>query len=140
MQKHSGGHMNWMKPMFTEVPIDLSGLGDMRQLSDAELKIELENRGYSFKKKFQIKSSYLQREIGDSDVVISVGQNIADFNGYIELNTGASFLCNEMKEPRTTNELEEALEKEFHIPHKQAVEDVLDFLIVLREKDMVIVS
>lgn len=139
MQKHSGGHMNWMKPMFAEVPIDLSGLGDMRQLSDAELKIELENRGYSFKKKFQIKSSYLQREIGDSDVVISVGQNIADFNGF-ELNTGASFLCNEMKEPRTTNELEEALENELHIPHKQAVEDVLDFLKDLREKDMVIVS
>lgn len=114
MQKHSGGHMNWMKPMFTEVPIDLSGLGDMRQLSDAELKIELENRVYSFKKKFQIKSSYLQREI--------------------------DFLCNEMKGPRTTNELEEALENEFHIPHKQAVEDVLDFLKDLLEKDMVIVS
>ncbi len=116
-KKHRGGHMmkhDWMKPMFTEVPIDLSGLGDMRQLSDAELKIELENRGYSFKKKFQIKSSYLQREI--------------------------DFLCNEMKEPRTTNELEEALENEFHIPHKQAVEDVLDFLKDLREKDMVIVS
>ncbi|MDO5410062.1 MAG: PqqD family protein [Lachnospiraceae bacterium] len=130
----------WANPAFKFVPMDLSGLGDVNQLSDAELKIELENRGYQFKKKFQLKDCYLQREIGDSDVLISVGENIADFNGYIELTTGAAFLCRELKEPHTTKELEKALEDEFHIPHKQAVEDVLNFLSELQEKDMVVIS
>lgn len=36
---------DWMKSMFTKVLIDLSRLGDMRKLSDAELKITMKNIG-----------------------------------------------------------------------------------------------
>ena len=130
----------WTSPVFVSQPIDLSGLGDVNQLSDAELKIELEKRGKTFSKRFQIKSCYLLRQIGGSNVLVSVGENIVNFNGYIELNVGASFLCKEMKEPRTASELEKALEDEFQLPHSKAVEDVLEFLKELQEKDMVMVS
>lgn len=90
--------------------------------------------------KFQMKSSYLQRKIVDSDVLISVGENIADFNGYIELNTSAAFLCNELKASRTVEELAAAFQDKFQISYEQAMEDVQEFLAELRQKDMVIVS
>lgn len=43
-------------------------------------------------KRFQSKSTFVHRRVADSNVLISVGQNIANFNGYIELNTSADFL------------------------------------------------
>lgn len=91
-------------------------------------------------KKFQSKSDYIHRRIADSDVLISVGGNIANFNGYIELNASAAFLWDEMKEPRTATDLEKSLEKHFDVSHEQAVEDVLYFLKELQENDMVNVS
>lgn len=123
--------------MICVTPFDLSSLGDVTELSDAELKIRLEQGGYVFRKKFQAKPDYIHRQIMDSDVLISVGGNIANFNGYIELNSSAALLWDEMKTPRTTSELEAALEARFGIPHEQAVEDVLDFLKELQDHDMV---
>lgn len=127
-------------PTVSIIPFDVKKLGDITKLSDAELKIKLNEGGYFFTKKFQMKNNFIQRRIADSEVLISVGKNIADFNGYIELNASAAFLCNELKEPRMISELEQALEKEFEISHVQAVEDVLEFLKELQKKEMVMVS
>lgn len=88
-------------------------------------------------KTFQTKKSYVHRKVADKDVLISVGRNIANFNGYIELNASAAFLWEEMKEPRTVAELEQALEKQFDLPHEQAAEDVHDFLEELQKQAMV---
>ena len=115
-------------------------LGDTSRLSDAELKIRLEDAGYEFKKKYRVSENYIHRRIADNDVLISVGENIANFNGYIELNSSAAFLWNEMKEPHTSSELEKALEEHFDLSHLKAVEDVRDFLKELQENDMVLVS
>lgn len=91
-------------------------------------------------KKFQMKDCYIHRQIAGSDVLISVGGNIANFNGYIELNASAAFLVDEMKEPRTAEELEQALENEFDISRERVSEDVLGFLNELQEHDMVTIS
>ncbi|MGN0204723.1 MAG: PqqD family protein [Coprococcus sp.] len=130
----------WSTPSLSVVPCDIEKLGDINALSDAELKIKLEENGYSFKRTFQSKCNYVHRRIADSEVLISIGENIANFNGYIELNASAAFLWEEMKEPRTASELEQALEQRFNIPHMRAVEDVLDFLKELQDHDMVLVS
>lgn len=130
----------WTEPKMSVQQVDLDKVGDMSQLSDAELKIRLEEAGYEFKKKYQASENYIHRRIADNDVLISVGENIANFNGYIELNSSAAFLWNEMKEPRTSSELEKALEEHFDLPHEKSVEDVLDFLKELQENDMVLVS
>lgn len=128
------------EPKLSEIPFDAGTLKDVKTMSDAELKIVLEKGGYRFSKKFQSKSDYIHRRIADNDVLISVGENIANFNGYIELNSSAAFLWSEMKEPRTSGELEKALEEHFNLPHEKAVEDVLDFLKELQKNDMVLVS
>ena len=130
----------WSAPTELTVLIDKGTLTDVEKMSDAELKNGLEKGGYSFTKTFQSKGDYVHRRIVDNDVLISVGENIANFNGYIELNISAAFLWDEMKEPRTASELEKALEEHFNLPHDKAVEDVLDFLKELQENDMVIVS
>ncbi len=120
-----------------EIPFNTSTLKDAETMSDAELKITLEKGGYKFSKKFQSKRDYVHRRIADNDVLISVGENIANFNGYIELNSSTAFLWDEMKEPRTSGELEKLLEEHFHLSHEKAVEDVIDFLNKLKEHDMV---
>lgn len=135
MMKHE-----WSKPAFTVVPMDLSGLGDVNQLSDAELKIELEKRGYQFKKKYQASRDFMHKVIADSDVLISIGSNIADFNGYIEINESAAALWDAMQEPCELGQLEKVLEEKYGLPHETAVEDVLDFVNVLMETEMVQVS
>ena len=71
----------WQSPDMTISPMDLSELGDVNQLSDAELKIKLEQAGYKFQKKYQASSNYIYRKIDETEVLISVGSNIANFNG-----------------------------------------------------------
>lgn len=130
----------WSAAGISVIPFDIEQLGDVRELSNAELKLKIEQGGYVFTKKFQTKAQFVHRQIAGGDVLISVGENIANFNGYIEINSSASFLWEEMKEPRTANQLEQALERKYHLSHEQAVEDVLDFLQILQEHDMVLVS
>ena len=130
----------WAEPKMSVQQVDMDKLGDTSQLADAKLKIRLEEAGYEFKKKYQASENYIHRRIAENDVLISVGENIANFNGYIELNSSAAFLWNELKEPRTSSELEKALEEHFDLPHLKAVEDVQDFLKELKENDMVLVS
>lgn len=127
----------WIDPKLSEIPFDRSTLKNAETMSDPELKIMLEKGGYKFSKKFQTKSDYVHRRIADNEVLISIGENIANFNGYIELNSSAAFLWDEMKEPRTSGELEKLLEEHFHLSHEKAAEDVIDFLNKLKEHDMV---
>lgn len=86
---------------------------------------------------YQVKNCYIHRNIAGNNVLISVGENIANFNGYIELNDSASFLWEQLKEPKSVSELEQALADTFDIARKTAAEDVKDFLGELLEHDMV---
>lgn len=76
----------WSTPLMSVDPVDLSKLSDVSQLSDAELKIE--SAGYQFQKTYQASQDYIYRKIAGADVLISVGSNIANFNGYGCYSTG----------------------------------------------------
>ena len=102
--------------------------------------MRLEECGHRFRNTFQAKDCYIHRKIGDSDVLISIGQNIADFNGYIELNATAALLGETLQEPSTASDLEQVLESNYDISHQQAKEDILDFLKLLQRHDMVIIQ
>lgn len=130
----------WKSPVMSVTPVDLNKLGDINQLSDAELKIKLEQAGYKFQKIYQASDDYIHRQIAGSDVLISVGSNIANFNGYIELNKSAVVLWKKLQNPCQLNELEQVLEETFGISHETAVEDVLDFLKELQDHNMVVVQ
>lgn len=89
---------------------------------------------------FQVKNNFVHRTVAGSEVLISIGSNIANFNGYVEMNPSAAYLWEAMKEPKTAAQLEQALEEKFCISHEQAAEDVQDFLKELQEHDMVLVQ
>ena len=88
-------------------------------------------------KTYQVKIGYIHRKVAGADVLISVGGNVANFNGYIQLNPAASFLWDQMKAPATCEELAGKLAETFEIDFEQAREDVLDFLKELEDHDMV---
>ncbi len=109
---------------------------DASRLSDAELKMSMEQSGYHFSKTYQANENFIYRKIADSDVLISVGENIADFNGYVQLNESAAFLWNELQQPKTMDQLEQALQKKYDLSYEKTVEDVIDFLNQLYENNM----
>lgn len=88
-------------------------------------------------KLFRAKSGFIHRKVANEDVLISVGSGIANFNGYILLNPTASFLWDMLKEPRSIQELGEAVAEEFEVSLAEAKADVTEFIHMLSDKGMV---
>lgn len=89
--------------------------------------------------KFHVDSlSFIHRKVAGEDILVSVGENVANFNGYIQLNVAAAFLWDEMKSEKTISELETALAKQFDIDSESAHRDTEEFLGQLLERGMVI--
>ena len=81
--------------------------------------------------------AFIHRKIAAEHVLISVGDNIATFNGYIQLNESAAFLWDSLKHKKTVSELENALFQEYELDMEKAHEDVARFLHMLLENGMV---
>jgi len=82
------------------------------------------------------RGSYIHRKVAGSDVLVSVGANVARFNGYIELNPAGALIWEALKEPKTLQQLADALCAEFGIDGETARVDAGDFLQELLENDM----
>ena len=80
---------------------------------------------------YQVKPGFIHRHIGDVDVVISIGENVADFNGYMTLNETASFLWDALTTPKSAEELTALLYDEFDVTVEEARADVDEFLTAL---------
>ena len=87
--------------------------------------------------KYQASPNFIHRKITGLDVLISVGENIADFNGYIQLNASAAFLWDALQQPRTPEELEQLLAGQFGITREVAAADAAEFLRDLTAHGMV---
>lgn len=86
---------------------------------------------------FQTKQDYIHRKIAQVDVLIGIGDNVADFNGYITLNETAAFLWEQMSDPKTVTQLVEALTGEFAVEQPQAQTDVQQLLESLLEQKLI---
>ena len=89
--------------------------------------------------KYKALDHFIHRDIAGADVLISVGSNIADFNGYIQLNKTAAALWERLQEPCSQEELIQFLQEKYDITRECAGKDVRDFLDELREHEMVAV-
>ena len=89
-------------------------------------------------KYYQTKDCYLHRKIAGQDILISLGGNIANFNGYVALNDTASCLWDAMAEPAGKEKLAQALVEEFAVSQADAQADVEEFLAMLLEKEMIV--
>lgn len=87
--------------------------------------------------RYQAADGFVHRQVAGSDVLISVGANVANFNGYITLNPTASFLWDALAQLRTAGELETLLTAEFDVSAEIAHRDVMLFLEMLQRNEMV---
>ena len=88
--------------------------------------------------RYRVAEGFVHRQVAGNDVLISVGANVANFNGYITLNPTASFLWGALTQPRTADELTNLLTEEFDVSGETAKKDVVSFLDMLRRNGMVV--
>lgn len=84
----------------------------------------------------KIKEGFILRKIANNDMVVPIGNNIADFNGIISLNESAAFLWKRLKEGAELQQLAETLTKEYNINREQAEVDAEDFIERLQKAEL----
>ena len=84
----------------------------------------------------KIKDGFILRKIANSDMVVPVGNNIADFNGIISLNETAAFLWSSLKEGTEIPLMVDALIEEYDISRILATEDVEHFVTKLQQANI----
>ena len=89
-------------------------------------------------RKYVTNPCYLHRKIAGEDILISVGGNIANFNGYVRLNATSSFLWDRMTDAKTVEQLIAALVSEFEVSEDLARKDVTELIQTLLEKEMIL--
>lgn len=87
--------------------------------------------------KYLAGENFILRKVAGTYALISIGANIANFNGYIQLNETAAFLWQQMKSPKTLDELVTALTAEFEVSAEEARADVEELLEQLVQEEMV---
>ena len=86
---------------------------------------------------YQTKPGFVHRKIADVDVLISIGGNVADFNGYITLNETCAFLWDLMAEPKSSEQLVQSLCSEYEVSYAEVLADVQELLTFLTERALV---
>ncbi len=80
----------------------------------------------------KIKEGFLLRTLGESHVVVPVGQAALDLRGMITLNGTGAFLWKELETSKTEDELVAALTATYDVDEALAGRDVTAFAELLR--------
>ena len=87
--------------------------------------------------RYRLTEGFVHRQVAGNDILISVGANVANFNGCIILNPVASFLWDALAQPQCVSTLTELLTEEFEVTSDKAKSDVEHFLDMLLRNSMV---
>lgn len=87
--------------------------------------------------KFIANKNYILRDIAGEAILVSVGEEIADFCGVVNLNASARTLWVALQEEVTKEELVEKFVEEFEIPKEEAMEDVEAALQIMLERRLI---
>lgn len=92
------------------------------------------------KDKNVIRSSpnFVYRTIAGQHVLVSIGEGLADFRGYIQLNDTAAFLWEELKTGRTREELLRAMMDKYDVDEAAARRDLDDLIDLFSSKGMLL--
>lgn len=85
----------------------------------------------------KIKDGFLLRTLGDSHVVVPVGQAAIDLRGMITLNGTGAFLWKALETPQTEQALIEALTATYDVDAQRAAQDVKAFTDLLKTHHLV---
>lgn len=83
------------------------------------------------------RKGFVLHKMGDSWVVVGVGESMLHFNGMIRLNETGAFLWRKLSEGCTGEQLVEALCAAYKVEAEEAKPDVDAFLDTLRIHDVV---
>lgn len=101
------------------------------------MKKKYSNPEFQLERTFQAKTNFIHRKVADMDVLISIGENVVNFNGYIELNSSAAILWDFIQEPHEIGDMVDIVMEKFDVEYETAVEDVKNFLSDLYEHQMI---
>ena len=76
----------------------------------------------------KIKDGYILRSIADSNIVVPIGDRIAEFNGMITLNDISSKIWEHMQEDRTFDELLAYILSIYDVEEKTAKGDLKNLI------------
>lgn len=85
----------------------------------------------------KIKDGFLLRTLGDTVVVVPVGQAAVDLRGMITLNETGAFLWKALQTEQTPEALCEALCEAYEVDETRAKDDVQRFLQMLDDNGLV---
>ena len=86
---------------------------------------------------YRAKSNFIHRKVAKRDILIPVADNVANFNGFIELNETAMFLWECLQNPCTGNKLCESIVEEYDVNPEKAAEDVRTLLTSYLDRKMI---
>ncbi len=84
----------------------------------------------------KIKDGFLLRTIGDTHVVVPVGQASVDLRGMITLNATGAFLWEALQSEQTEQSLTAQLLEAYDVDDTRAAEDVARFVQLLRQHEL----
>lgn len=98
-----------------------------------------EGREYLRKEeRYQANPDFISREIAGEFILVPVGEAAGTFNGLASLNPAGVFLWKLLAQPRTRQELSDALAKEYELTGEQGEQDVGDFLDLAMSRNLVL--
>lgn len=83
-----------------------------------------------------IKEGFLLRTLGDTNVVVPIGQASVDLRGMISLNETGAFLWKCLQTAQTEETLVAQLLETYDVEEVRAAEDVARFVQLLRENGL----
>ncbi len=81
----------------------------------------------------KVKEGFVLRSIAGSNIVVPIGAASMDFNGMITLNDSAAFLWKELEKGADTDDLVNALLREYEVDEDTARTCVVGFVKKLEE-------
>lgn len=84
----------------------------------------------------KIKGELLIREVAGEIIAIPVGQTALRFNGMICLNEISALIWNGLQAGKTKETILENILEEYDVPAEEAAADLDEFLVRLRENDL----
>ena len=84
----------------------------------------------------KVKNEYVLKTVGDQIIVVPIGLEAVKFHGMLTLNESGKFLFENLKEATTPEELTKKLVEAYDVSYEQAAADVLKFVSVLKERDI----
>lgn len=84
----------------------------------------------------KIKEGFMLRKMNEINIVVPVGKEVKNFNGYIQLNETGTFFWEQLSKGCTKEELISAILNEYDITEEIATQDVETFIDKLTKENL----